>query len=301
MHTDRSADAITHLRKAIEIDRNYMLKAATDVDFLKYEKQMQELFEVLRKESACLAEQYIDRAKQSVELMQSWQTQENFPKETKLTMGLYSKAIKEFKTNTYFGCLDAADLAIRVKHDVDAVVKQQKEKLSADIKNIAAQIEKTRSRISSKASNFGVQKWQKAEEAYNQVSCQTCSGLSYEGYQSRFKWLGEIERLYLDSEGDAQQTIEISISNAESGGKTVGRIFGGFLGFLAGLFGGALIGAITESIIANEDGGKVYAGIFFFISIAIGTIFGAKRLGSNYGKDARRKREEEVRRNIDNY
>jgi hypothetical protein len=213
---------------------------------------MQSLFEEMREECAVEAKDAMERALESVEVMRLWQTDNRFPDQTQSVENNFRKAADDFETSTYFGYLAAIDLAAKVKIAADAVVKEQKGRLSSKVVRIDASIKENRSRLSAKATKFSIQKWQEAETAYNQISYPlTFPSFSYGDYQNQIDRLRYVNKLYENCEASAQSTIKESISSSESGGKIWGGIMGGMVGSVVG-------GVISE----------VVACFVFFISLA---------------------------------
>jgi transposase-like protein len=76
MFRNEPEKAIPHLIQAITLDRNYMLKAATDLDFLKYEQAMNDAFDNLRKVTATISEIPLAEAEEKIQVMLNWRTRE---------------------------------------------------------------------------------------------------------------------------------------------------------------------------------------------------------------------------------
>lgn len=305
MRTDRPADALPRLRKAIEMDRNYMLKAATDPDFLKYNRQMESLFEEMRKASVIEAKKAVAQILKSVEVMRSWHTDEKFSNQTQSVEHDFRKVSDSFETSTYFGCLDAIQFSPKVKDEADALVKEQKDLLSAKVARLAALMEENRSRISIKVKIYGVQKWQEAEAAHSQITYPlTFPSFSYGDYQNQIDRLSYVNKLYEASETSVQNKFDESISSAELSGKISGGIMGGMVGCLVGGVLGEIVAIIVGTSISfnflgnwnsHPDWGSLFLGFGVF-GLVFGCVMGAVIGSSRWGKEWRRKREEEIRR-----
>jgi hypothetical protein len=295
------------LQKAIEMDRNYMLKAATDEDFLKYERQVQDLFEQKRVRSGIIAVMTLNIAKQSLAMMNSWHASKNFPEKTQSVESNFHKAIEHFNANTYFGYLDAINLAAQVQDAADALVKEQKDQLLSKVVRIDAFIKEHHSRISAKATKFSIQKWQKAEAAYSQISYPlTFPSFSYGDYQNQIDRLIYVNKLYEDSETSAQSIIDESISIAESKGKVIGGAWAGIVGGIVGAVIGFIVGLVALLVLSLI--GAIFGfpqGLASLVTLMIwvlgpvaGCIIGARSGSSEWGRDWRRRREAKVRREI---
>ncbi len=289
-YTDRPDDAIEYLRKAIYIDRNYMVKAATDVDCLKHEKRMQEMFKMLIQESAIAAKICIDEGVQSVNVMQSWHPEECFIKETQSVLDTLLKSRKEYSTGTYFGFLDASNYANHVKNEAENVIERQQKKMRADIESRVEQIRAYRGSIARKASLFADYQWKEAEDAYGTLSFGGISLHCYEDYMSHSKTLDGINDLYRESQAEAERAIKESIKEAGDLAFLLGAIKGGLLGILGGL----ILGAIFETIVGRENHGTDIGYLVLLICIVISAII----IGSKARKDAEATQESKLRNQI---
>jgi tetratricopeptide (TPR) repeat protein len=306
MRTDRPDEALPRLQKAIEMDRNYMLKAATDEDFLKYERPVQDLFEQKRARSAIIAVMTLNMAKKSLEVMKSWHTSEKFPEEAKSIESNFHKAVENFNANTYFGYLDAITPAAQVQNAADALVEAQKDRLSSRVVRLDASIKENRSRLTAKATRFSIQEWQKAEAAYSQIAYPlTFPSFSYGDYQNQIDRLIYVNKLYEKAETSAQSIIDESISIAESKGKVIGGAWAGIVGGIVGAvigFGVGLVVLIVLSIGAIFGFPRGLASLvtlmIWVLGPVAGCIIGARFGSSEWGRDWRRRREAKVRREI---
>jgi hypothetical protein len=185
------------------------------------------------------------------------------------------------------------------------VVKEQKERLSSKVVGIDASIKESRSRISAKATRFSVQHWQKAEAAYNQISHPlTFPSFSYGDYQNQIDRLTYVNKLYENCEASAQSTIKESISSSESGGKIWGGIMGGMVGSLVGGVISEVVACFVffillyiedENTKRDTHWGSLFSG-FWYLGLIVGLVLGAWAGSSRVGKQCRRERAEEIRR-----
>ena len=308
MHTDRPIEAAPNLRKAIEQDRDYMLKAATDLDFLKYEPQMQSLFEEMRKERGREAEKSICTAKEHFKIMSLWNTRENFLKETESVERLLDEAAEQFETKTYFGYLEAIEIAYIAKGSAGSIVKQQKEKLSTEVKETSDEVKSYRASILQMARNFNEVKFQEAERFYGQACQLIQSRITYEDHINCICRLNQAESLFIESVKGANQNIQSVLSQAEKTGWVFGAIKGCVLGLLIALIPALILGTIAEAIAKQfllpsaldglTDTQKVSAGtvggIICISCFLIGALIGVYCCASDASRNARIERENEI-------
>jgi tetratricopeptide (TPR) repeat protein len=281
MRTDRPKDALPHLRQAIEMDRNYMLKAATDPDFLKYNRQVQFLFKKMRQENFIEAESAMKLVRQALQTMRLWHAEG--VSLVNDTDNNFNTALDNYRTNTYFGYLNAIEFFVKVQEEANVLIENQKERLASRVGSLYANIKEKRSRISAKAAKFSVQKWHEAETAYKQIAYPlTVAAFSYSDYQNQIDHLTKVNKHYETTEKNTQNMISKSMSNAEVMGKIIGGVWGGIVGSVVG----GLIGGVIALLFK--------APIFAFIGIIVGFIIVAVNLGSTVGKEWRQNRAEKI-------
>jgi tetratricopeptide (TPR) repeat protein len=110
MHRGDPENALLPLRKAIELDRNYTIKASSDDDFRVYDKQVSGLIEQMHKEAREKSTNaLVVLEKEAAELEKS-HVEEFSPSthaDLKPLMNSIDRAKKSVGNNTYFGYLDA--------------------------------------------------------------------------------------------------------------------------------------------------------------------------------------------------
>lgn len=107
MHLDRPHEAIPNLRRAVELDANYTIKAATDPDVLKHRTAFHDLIDSLRQEAQRLASLALDRAKVEMGALREWKAETNFGADMKLLGHRLTKVGRSYSANTFLGYLAA--------------------------------------------------------------------------------------------------------------------------------------------------------------------------------------------------
>jgi|GEM_PF-1888618 len=118
MHVGDVDRAITSLRRVIELDRGYSIKAASDDDFMCYEAKVYALLDTLRQETKEKAEAALAAIKQdAVETERQHINEFSLPKYADLTSAEHAlhEASDAARNDTYFGYLDALSLCAEVK------------------------------------------------------------------------------------------------------------------------------------------------------------------------------------------
>jgi tetratricopeptide (TPR) repeat protein len=306
MHTDRPDVAISNLRKAIELDSNYMVIASqTDADFLKYESEVQALFAEMKKQLANRVETALAETEKSIKYMHNWHTEENFPWETHSAEDFFRDAKAQSETKTYFGYLKALELVKNAEAAAYAAKDAQKKKLAILAEQALEQTKQTRSRIS--GNNIPIssrEKWEEAERLFYPAQQFSIELKSYEHYQNQIQGLSKIRSLYLDVEENVKRGIQNIKSDAEKRRKTLGGILYGSCGFVIGVIVGLilalpvyLIGSLFDNIFegfrdataSNYPIGHGACTIVFFISIISGSTIGARIGISQFGNSQRKK------------
>lgn len=109
MHLKKPHHALPFLQKAVEIDRNYTLKALDDDDFKEYESRVTQLFKDLNKEAQERAKKYIELAQNAFLDVENWHITDGH--EAKKAKSKLEEAVSNLKSNKYYGALDAENFA----------------------------------------------------------------------------------------------------------------------------------------------------------------------------------------------
>ncbi len=145
MHVDEPERALPSLRAAIQMDRGYSLKAATDEDFKRHETELHALLEALRHEAKELAEEVLEETRERLEQVEALRIGASTRRvEVASAKQFLSKASTAVRSGTYFGYLDSVQLigkaALSLSSatavftlDAEAEVKRERATLDARI------------------------------------------------------------------------------------------------------------------------------------------------------------------------
>lgn len=127
MHTGEAEQALVPLRRAIELDRAYSIKAASDGDFRRHEARVQTLLKALRREAKERANVRLLAIQREAEETEKDGVQEyTLPKFTELKRAkrALDDAVSAIHVDTYFGYLDAFTFCERAKEALQHARKQ---------------------------------------------------------------------------------------------------------------------------------------------------------------------------------
>ncbi|MBI2955105.1 MAG: hypothetical protein HYY30_12370 [Chloroflexi bacterium] len=118
--------AVWSLERAIRDDRRYAARAGSDPDFQRVETAVTALMERLRAEARAEAEA-------GLRLLSEGLARHHMPKcpERAQIDELHTKAVAASRKNTYFGYLDAIDLASRSRRALDALRLPDRDKIAS--------------------------------------------------------------------------------------------------------------------------------------------------------------------------
>lgn len=149
--------ALVPLRKAIEIDRNYSIKASMDEDFKPYKSKVCDLIDNLRKETEDEAETALIQIEANIAKTEKLQVEEFSPKkypEFGHTIHYVDKGTTSKRHNTYYGHLDALLYFSKAEKTLIVVNKKFTECVEADVKKKISEAESKISVINSKISSI---------------------------------------------------------------------------------------------------------------------------------------------------
>jgi tetratricopeptide (TPR) repeat protein len=116
MHMGEVANALTPLQRAIELDRLYSIKAASDGDFLAHQDKLDDLLARLRDESQQKAEAMLRSVRQELESAEAFIVAEYSLKNYTNTADakhVLDEAHSAARSKTYFGSLDCIEMCER--------------------------------------------------------------------------------------------------------------------------------------------------------------------------------------------
>lgn len=136
MASEEPGEAILSLHKVIYVDRRYLLKAAGDGDFQRYDRELSDLIGSLREEARVVAETAIKSAESAINEMENWSADVEASVQYNSAIASLADAQDSYQTESYFGYLDAqstakeADVSAREAIGIrKACVKKQIEKI----------------------------------------------------------------------------------------------------------------------------------------------------------------------------
>ncbi len=159
MHVDDPASALPALRRAIELDRGYSIKAAADGDFKRHEAKVYELIDILRREAKEKAKAALDATRQlTIETEQ--QEVQGFPLTKYVEIAPAKRALDDAswatKRDTYFGHLDALSLCGQASLALRKAVADYATRAGAEAKQGIYQLD---ARISETRRQFWPEGW----------------------------------------------------------------------------------------------------------------------------------------------
>jgi tetratricopeptide (TPR) repeat protein len=144
MHIDDPASSLVALRRAIELDQRYSIKAGTDDDFKRYKGKVDGLLEILRHEAKEKAKAEIAASGQ---LARETEQQEvpGFPLTKFVEIESAKKALfqasKEVQPDTYYGYLNALTLCRRASVTLRKAVVDYSSRAGAEARQEIGQID----------------------------------------------------------------------------------------------------------------------------------------------------------------
>ncbi|MBI3413938.1 MAG: hypothetical protein HY043_01250 [Verrucomicrobia bacterium] len=132
MHIDQPDAALPDLKKAIELDRDYSLKAAADGDFKRHEAKVISLLEDLREAAHQAARAIKATAQERFKAMVAWHADESAKNEYEQALHLFAKAKQCFESGTFFGYLDAVPFFSSFIPKVDEALRLQEAWLNSE-------------------------------------------------------------------------------------------------------------------------------------------------------------------------
>ncbi len=133
MCLDSPDKALVPLRKAIEIDRDYSIKACMDEDFKRYDKAVQGLLDKMRTEAQKAAQEALDSVNTKAEKINRlgigrYYLQDYARNERKIITSEITKATHSFRNGTLYGYLDSETFSTKTSvalfHAVAAFAKE---------------------------------------------------------------------------------------------------------------------------------------------------------------------------------
>lgn len=167
MHVGESEKALVPLRRAIELDRAYSIKVASDRDCKRHEAKVQALLNALRHQAKEKANTELGAAQREAGETERESVQEfSLPKFAELTNAkrALEDATSSIRVNTYFGYLDASTSCGRAKealqHARRQFVARGRAEIQQKIAGIQQQIASTNAEVAAVNNRKFVDKWQ---------------------------------------------------------------------------------------------------------------------------------------------
>lgn len=169
MHTKRPKEAIPNLRRAAELDPHFTIKAATDPDFLRFEKDVQSLIDSLRRDAESKASPAMVEAKRILDMLQEWRSEDVFQTETEVLRNVFAKAEGNFASNTFLGFLDAKSDADRVASFGSRLIGEHQQFLEKQVTGGIDSLTRFRASFQQKGTQFSYEYFNCANETLKQV------------------------------------------------------------------------------------------------------------------------------------
>ena len=280
MCRDEPEKALAYLKRAIEMDRNYMLKAAADLDFLKYEPRIQSLFDECRIEAREHAQKLLGDSELQIKEALEWMDKPCI--DLKAAVSFQTDASREASTNTYFGYLRAADLARKSANlALSAITSRRTDFKSSylDKLNHFVDLRREIQLIPAVTPSF----FSEVVADLDEVISEKESMNSRTEYRATLARMSAIEdEIRVAKIANTKQTDAMA-----SRSEAIGNISGGIVGAGVGIFGGTVLGlilGIPTFIILGASGPGFF--IAFFIGLACGMIRVWVTLGEKLGRKA---------------
>lgn len=161
MHMHRPKEAIPNLRRAIDLDPEYSVKAAIDLDFLKYESDVRELLEERRNATKEIAMQALSQTEQEQAKLKEWGVEGAFPDEWSSLREKLLQANRNYDTATFFGFLDAHLGATALTLASKDLLARQRAMLQGSLRRYSAEFTAMRNRLKSRAEACGSRSYRK--------------------------------------------------------------------------------------------------------------------------------------------
>jgi len=249
MHTGRPKEAIPNLRRAIELDPHYTIKAATDPDFLKFEADLQALLASLRQDAERNASATITEAKARLQALEEWEVEDAFESEMASLRKSLAKAEFDYASNTYLGLLDAQLRANQLSRAGIRLLKlhrtQLEEELAANQNNLLT----NRTQLQSRKVLCSSRALEQADVLLRQVRCDLESHDDY--YQKKMvltKAFAELKQFIQES----RDAIQRRDSHGKNESFILGLVVGGLIGAVVGVLPAGLISLFVAGI-ANSN------------------------------------------------
>ncbi len=236
MHSEKPKEAISNLRRAVVIDRHYTVKAATDLDFLKFENELQQLLDLLRLEAKCKAEPIMAKAENVLKNLNDWNAEATSINKS------FRRVRKNFDSNTYFGFVDAETEAQLIISLGTSLLKQQQLNVTKDLSKGINGLRDFQNRFCKQAMENCPREFQNAVEMLDQVGCEV---------QSLADYFRKMDSLIKTRE-QFQATInlhQVKFARRKKTGIRVQNIEGALTGMLIAIIPALLVSAITAAII----------------------------------------------------
>ena len=131
MHLNQPEQALTPLRKAIALDRGYMIKAASDDDFKQHEAQIFSLFDALRQESKTKVEKALADLEREASTLRERHAKE-FPLAEHLNLAPFNQILAQVRSaashETYYGNLDALQLCEQARDELRKALEEMRQR-----------------------------------------------------------------------------------------------------------------------------------------------------------------------------
>jgi len=190
MHHGDPENALAPLRKAIELDRNYTIKASSDDDFRVYDKQVSGLIEQMHKEAREKSTNaLVVLQKEAAELETSgfYEFSPSTHADLKPLKNSIDSAKQAVGNNTYYGYLDALPFCRQAK---DILAKTRQAFLQSAISDVRSKVSNIDSQIGAISTSGKGAKWRRLMNFGIGISlvfsCYRCTDLSLQyGRQGR--------------------------------------------------------------------------------------------------------------------
>ena len=246
MHTDRPREAIPNLRRSAELDAHYTIRAATDPDFLKYETDVQNLIDALRREAERLASPAINDGKRELSALEEWRAEKAFEPEIKMLDELFARTERNYGANTFLGYLDAKTMADRLSGLGRRLLKEQRQHFGNEVNAGFTRLSEAQSKLKPRAEGLGC--WRSSFQTASELL-----GKVHPGVETHIEYTQKIALLNQAHEALRQSGEECQrqIGERKSGSKLAGTILGAIIGVFAGLIPVAIVVVVLAAIIAT--------------------------------------------------
>lgn len=250
MHIGNPDIALPSLRKAIEIDRGYSLKAVGDDDFKRYEEKVSELIEQMTIESRYRSEVAMHDAQEAIRLMEDWHAKDQGIENASKALSRINEARESFHANTFYGYLDALSLFTEAKDLANVAFKTQQNNLKTKADTLINQTRGLRSYIEKRALKYTLYDFKDADKIFNDAITNQSKGTDYhdcindiQRFENAYEAFVQVSKLSEERHKSHEQSF------ATTGG-VIGFIMGGIVGvifaFIVGFIPGVILALISE-------------------------------------------------------